>query len=111
MAHSIIIPLAGMLMTFGIVYVVITAWNRQNLSMIEAGMNPKKSKQRRHSQLRIALLMVCVPIGILTGNLVHPLFGMDPEPTAVVFSFLFGGVALVGTYFIEESKSTPFEEE
>ena len=107
----ILIPIAGCAMIFGIVYVVITANNRENMAMIENGMNPKGHKQNRHSRLRIALLAFMIPIGILTGNLIHTWFGMDAEPAAVVFSFLFGGLALTATYFIEEANAKNSGEE
>jgi len=97
----VLVPLGGCVMIFGIVYVVITANNRENMAMIQQGMNPKESAGKSHSKLRIALLMTFVPIGILVGNLVHAHFGIDAEPAAVVFAFLMGGLALVATYFIE----------
>jgi hypothetical protein len=107
----ILIPIAGCAMIFGIVYVAVTANNRENMAMIEAGMNPKAHKATRHSRLRIALLAFMVPIGILTGNLTHGIFSMDPEPAAVVFSFLFGGLALTATYFIEDARQRNSSEE
>jgi uncharacterized PurR-regulated membrane protein YhhQ (DUF165 family) len=100
----LLVPLAGCAMIFGIVYVAVSASNKENLAMIEAGMNPKGPKIRRHSKLRIALLAVTVPIGILIGNLVHDFFGMDHAPAAVVFGFLLGGIGLTTTYFIEEAR-------
>lgn len=106
-----LIPISGCAMIFGIVYVVITANNRENMAMIEAGMNPKGHKTNRHSRLRIALLLFMVPIGILIGNIGHRLFGMDPEPAAVVFAFLCGGLALTATYFIEENRMRKYGEE
>ncbi len=107
----VLIPIAGCAMIFGIVYVVITASNRENMAMIEAGMNPKGHKANRHSKLRIALLAFMVPIGILVGNLTHSIFGMDAEPAAVVFAFLFGGIALTATYFIQEDRMRKYGEE
>ncbi|WP_066758407.1 DUF6249 domain-containing protein [Crocinitomix algicola] len=96
----ILIPLGGAAMIFGIVYVVTTANHRENMAMIEMGMNPKE-ETKKHNNLRNALLFLLVPIGILVGNLVHEYFGMDSSPAAVLFAFLFGGIALVATYFIE----------
>lgn len=106
----ILIPLAGIAMIFGIVYIVISANNKENMAMIEAGMNPRSPKAKGHSKLRNALLAFTVPIGILIGNLTHELFGMDAEPAAVVFAFLFGGLGLVATYFIERTQSNGNEE-
>ncbi|MFT5820069.1 MAG: putative tellurium resistance membrane protein TerC [Crocinitomix sp.] len=107
----LLIPIAGCAMIFGIVYVIITAHNRESMAMIEAGMNPRAPKTNRHSRLRIALLLFMVPIGILIGNLIHKMFGMDAEPAAVVFAFLFGGLALTTTYFIEDARMRKFGEE
>jgi hypothetical protein len=107
----ILIPIAGCAMIFGIVYVVITANNRENMAMIEAGMNPKSPKVNRHSKLRIGLLFLMVPIGILVGNFIHKLFGMEAETAAVVFAFLFGGIALTATYFIEDARRRKYGEE
>ncbi len=109
--HSTISLIVIFLAMFGTIYVIVSAWNRREIAMIEAGMNPKRRKERKHAQLRIALLMIFVPIGILVGNLTHGLFNMDAEPAAIIFSFLFGGIALAGTYFIEHSKVISFEEE
>lgn len=108
---AILIVLIGCAMIFGIVYVTITASNRESMAMIEAGMNPKDTKSTQHSRLRIALLLFFVPIGILIGNLTHGFFGMDPEPAAVVFSFLFGGIALSATYFITWALNEAIDEE
>lgn len=95
----ILIVLIGCSMIFGIVYVSVTASNRENMAMIEAGMNPKTDRSSQHSRLRIAMLLFFVPIGILVGNLTHQFFNMEAETAAVVFAFLFGGLALLGTYF------------
>lgn len=97
----ILIPLGGIAMIFGIVYVVVTANHRENMAMIEMGINPKEKNTKKHNNLRNSLLLLLVPIGILVGNYVHGFFGMDPSPAAVLFAFLFGGIALVATYFIE----------
>ena len=97
---------------FGVIYVAVSAWNRQRIAMIEAGINPvRKRRNRKHSRLRIAMLLTCIPTGILIGNVIHPLFNLDAEEAAILFAFLFGGLALIATYVIEEKKSNPLEEE
>ena len=69
---EIIIPLGGMAMAFGIVYLAITAHNRKTLAMIEAGMNPNKDKESSHSKIRTALLFTLVPFGIFVGYIAYP---------------------------------------
>lgn len=100
LAH-ILIPLIGCSMIFGIVYVVISADNRQKMAMIDAGMNPKEKNLNKHSKLRFAMLAFFVPVGILVGQATHHIFDMEPETASVTFAFLFGGVGLLGTYFLE----------
>ncbi|MGB1103074.1 MAG: DUF6249 domain-containing protein [Crocinitomicaceae bacterium] len=101
MSHiaGIIIAVAGCAMIFGIVYIAVTADNRENMAMIEAGMNPKADKKSSYSRLRTGMLFFFVPVGILIGNFVHDFFGMRPATAATVFAFLFGGLAMLGTYF------------
>ena len=91
-------------MIFGIVYIAIVSSHRQNMAMIEAGLNPKEEEEK-HNKLRNGLLILFVPIGILLGNMGHGLFGMAAETAAVVFAFLFGGLAMVLAYFIEDKKN------
>ncbi len=100
----ILIPIAGCAMIFGIVYVAVTADNRQKMAMIEAGMNPKDDEAKQHSRLRFAMLAVFVPIGILIGQATYSVFGMEPETASIVFAFLLGGVGLLITYFIEANR-------
>tara|TARA_B100000809_G_scaffold177702_1_gene175267 strand:+ start:107 stop:472 length:366 start_codon:yes stop_codon:yes gene_type:complete len=101
-AVEIIIPIAGMSLTFGIVYVAVTAWHRQKMAMIEAGMNPKKDRESKHSKIRTALLFLLVPTGIFIGNTVSDFYPViDGETMGLLFAFLFGGIALVAAYFLE----------
>ena len=100
--ESILIPIVAMTMVFGIVYVCVTAWHRQRMAMIEAGMNPKEAKESKHSKIRMAFLFLLVPTGIFTGKLVDDyLLGGHSDTTGLIFAFLFGGIALVAAYFVE----------
>lgn len=101
LAH-ILVPLAGCAMIFGVVYVVITADNRQKMAMIEAGMNPHP--QKKHSKLRTAMLAIFIPIGILIGQASSSVFNMQPETASVTFGFLFAGIGLLATYIVESKR-------
>ena len=101
-AVEIIIPLGAFAMVFGIVYLGVTAMHRKEMAMIEAGMNPVKSQYKKHSRIRTALLLFFVPIGILVGNLIAPyLYSMKTAIAGLLFGFLFGGIALITSYFLE----------
>jgi len=99
-AVEIIIPLGAFAMTFGIVYLAITSHNRKELAMIEAGMNPNKP-EKRHSKIRTGLLLTFVPFGVFLGNILAAYTVLENEELAIIFAFLFGGLALVVTYIIE----------
>ncbi|MFK8046577.1 MAG: DUF6249 domain-containing protein [Crocinitomicaceae bacterium] len=110
-AAEIIIPIASMAMVFGIVYLGVTGHYRKQMAMIEAGMNPSKKRKESHSRIRTACLLVLVPTGILIGNLVGPhIHSMELAEAGLLFGFLFGGVALVASYFLER-KFEPVTEE
>ena len=111
--HEVVIVSIVFLTTFGIVYLGVSSWHKQNMAMIEAGMMPikEKRKEKKHNNLRGALLLICVPLGILVGNIVYTWVNMDSDTAALVFAFLFGGIALTATYFIEDSQKNSKEEE
>ena len=101
-AQEIIIPLAAFAMVFGIVYLGVTSMHRKEIAMIEAGMNPVKSQAKKHSKIRTALLILLVPVGILLGNFLSPYMQtLDTAEAGLLFGFIFGGIALVTSYFLE----------
>jgi hypothetical protein len=103
-AVEIIIPIAAMTMVFGIVYVAVTAWHRQKMAMIEAGMNPKEGGESKHSKIRTAFLFLLVPTGIFAGNVIGDYYPiMRGQSLGLIFAFLFGGIALVAAYFVERT--------
>lgn len=108
---SIIVPTAVFAMIFGIVYVITTAMHRENMALIEAGINPKDARKKKDSNLKGGLFFVFVPIGILVGNLTHHLFELEAAPAAVVFSFLFGGISLILAHLLEKKKNNSSSED
>ena len=105
-AVEIIIPLSAFALTFGIVYISVTAWHRQKMAMIEAGMNPNEGKVKDHSKIRTGLLILLVPLGIFVGHLIGQSFPvMRNQSLGLIFAFIFGGIALVASYFIERHQN------
>jgi uncharacterized membrane protein len=103
---AILIPFAGMALGGWIAYIAITASHRENMAMIEAGMNPKKEEEKKkvRNNVRNAMLLICVPIGVLVGRLMAEPFNLEPQHGAVVFAFLFGGIALISAHYLKENK-------
>ena len=107
MLVAVLIPLGFFLMIFGIIYM----YKRENLAMIEKGMNPKEFANRPapYKNLKWALLLVGAGAGlfaayILNTYLFQNLRGHDHENPAIYFSLIAigGGVGLYNSYRIEK---------
>jgi O-antigen/teichoic acid export membrane protein len=91
-------------MVFGIVYLA----TRQNLAMIEKGMNPKEKVRRSAPRyLKWGLLLIGAGAGLLLAFLVDTLMiPHEVEPVAVYFSLIAigGGLGLVASYRIDKKE-------
>ncbi len=95
----------GFAMIFGIVYLK----TRQNLAMIEKGMNPKeKTRKSAPTYLKWGLLLIGAGIGLLLAFLIDTmLIPHEVEPVAVYFSLIAigGGLGLVASYRIDRKEA------
>ena len=110
---EVLIPIimfaGGFAMIFGIVYLK----TRQNLAMIEKGMNPKEFANRPapYKNLKWALLLIGSGMGLLFAYLLDVyalrdlsnIHGNDENP-AIYFSLIAigGGLGLLGSYKMEK---------
>ncbi len=103
---AILIPFAGMALGGWIAYIAITASHRENIAMIEAGMNPKEreEKKKEGNKWRWALILIFVPIGIIFGRLMAEPFGLEMKDGSIVFAFMFGGIGLAVSHFFQPKK-------
>ncbi len=106
-------PIATFCMIWGIRYLE----NKENMAMIERGMNPKdKNKRLNPSQtLKNGLMFVGAGIGLLFALFVTE--GMFPNAsegtrTGLFFAFiaLFGGLGMLGSYFYERKNPPTYPE-
>lgn len=110
-AEEVLIPITmfagGFAMIFGIYYLK----TRQNLAMIEKGMNPKEFANRPapYKNLKWALLLIGAGLGlflayVLNTYLFQHLKGHDNDNPAIYFSLIAigGGLGLFGSYRIEK---------
>ena len=106
MAEDILIPLIVFAAAFGIVYVVITARNRERMSLIEKGINPLEYKQKTSSTaiIKWALLLVGVGLGLFIGSLLDAYTNIPDEPAYFACALLFGGLGLTLAYLISKKK-------
>jgi drug/metabolite transporter (DMT)-like permease len=90
-------------MTFGIVYL----GTRQNLAMIEKGMNPKQQSQRPapYKSLKWGLLLIGAGIGLALAYIVCSHLLHEEDNPALYFAFIGigGGLGLVGSYKAERA--------
>jgi hypothetical protein len=104
MLLSVLVPIAGMAMIFGIVYLL----KRENLAMIEKGMNPKVYRPAPYTTLKYGLLIMGSGIGLLFAYLIDiSSAAIDGDENASIYFALigiFGGLGLVLSYRIEKKE-------
>ena len=105
---EILIPIVLFLSIFGIVYVYLMTRNKERLSMIEKGMDVSLlSKQDGSTSplkfwvIKVGFLMIGVALGIIVGSLASNSI-MNEEQAYPSMVLLFGGLALVLSYFVEK---------
>ncbi|MES1219610.1 MAG: DUF6249 domain-containing protein [Bacteroidota bacterium] len=105
MLVAVLIPLSFFALVFGIVYM----HKRENLAMIEKGLNPKEFANRPvpYKNLKWGLLLVGAGMGLLLAFFVDiALIPTRIGPVAVYFSLIAigGGLGLVTSYRIEKKE-------
>jgi hypothetical protein len=109
----IFVPLSLFAMAFGIVYVIVTARNRERMALIEKGADPKLfesiKKTSTGGTLKWALLMVGVGLGIFCATLLVDA-GMNEEASYFAMICLFGGAGLLLAYKMEQKANKTKED-
>ena len=98
-------------MIFGIVYLR----TKQNMAMIEKGMNPKEKQTHRptpYLNLKWGLLLVGAGIGLALAYIITQYVIRDTEDPALWFAFIAigGGLGLIQSYRIEKKEVLDKEE-
>src|ERR1044071_3498515 len=98
----ILVPLGFFALVFGIVYMQ----KRENLAMVEKGMDPKKYRPKAYTSLKYGLLLVGAGIGLALAYLVTQYLLHDEENPALWFAFIAigGGLGLINSYKIEKKE-------
>lgn len=103
-AGEVLIPLIIFVVIFGIVFVVVSARNRERMAMIEKDVNPKDFITPRtpntHGILKWALLLVGLGFGIFIGGLLEAYTAIEEEPAYFASALFFGGLGLFSAYLI-----------
>jgi hypothetical protein len=100
----ILVPISLFAMVFGLVYLK----SRENLSMIEKGMNPKEFANRPapYRNLKNGLLLLGAGIGLALAYFITQYVLHDEENPALWFAFIGigGGLGLISSYRIEKKE-------
>ena len=108
---EVLIPIFVCLGFFAMVFGIVYMYRRENLAMIEKGMNPKDYRPAPYKNLKWGLLLIGAGAGLLVAYLLdvsllatlnHSTY--DDENPAVYFALIAmgGGLGLVSSYRIEK---------
>lgn len=100
----ILVPLSLFALVFGLVYIK----SRENMSMIEKGMNPKEFANRPapYRNLKNGLLLLGAGIGLALAYIITKYVLHDEENPALWFALIGigGGLGLISSYRIEKKE-------
>ena len=106
---AILVPLSFFALIFGIVYM----YKRENMAMIERGMNPRLNKKPLNANymLRLGLIIIGAGVGLLLAT-IYESVAPSVDTDSVHFSLIaiFGGLGAILAYNIEK-KDTRKEQE
>jgi predicted MFS family arabinose efflux permease len=107
MRVEILVPLAFFALVFGSWYIYITTRNKERLALIEKGADPKLFKTKDAGSafrtLKLGLFLIGIAIGIIGGYFLTE-GGMEEAPAYFSMIFMFGGIALTSSYFLQKKQ-------
>lgn len=98
---------------FGTVFVIISARNRERMSMIEKGVNPKDFIRQRtiksnpYGILKWALLLVGLGLGLFIGSLLESYTALEEVSAYFAATLFFGGLGLVLAFVLTKKADNP----
>jgi hypothetical protein len=107
-------PILVLLIIFGFIYGVILLGVRkkERMVLLEKGADPKAfyAGPMRITSLKWGLFLIGIAIGIFLGNILSATTVLDEEVAYFSMIFLFGGIALVISHFLEKKQIKEDEE-
>ena len=100
-------PVFVLTIIFGFVYgiVQLSIQHKERKLLLEKGADPsifQLPKVQKVASLRYGLLLIGVALGIFLGSLLSESSEMPEEAAYFSMVFLFGGIALVVSHFLEK---------
>lgn len=106
MMTEILVPIAAFALTFGIVYIIVVARNRERMAMIEKGADPKdlvRGKPNVYNILKWSLFIVGLGLGVFFGSLLETYTDMSEEAAYFAPILFFGGLGLLISFLITKN--------
>jgi len=100
MLTGILVPVSFFALVFGIIYLAIR--KKERMAMIEKGVDPAifVTKTWSFPSLKWGLFLIGLGVGLIIANILVNNYIMDEEAAYFSMIFLFGGIALVISYFV-----------
>ena len=99
-------PIFVLLIIFGFIYGIVNLAIRkkERMAMLDKGVDPAifNIEKINITTIRYGLLLIGVAIGILLGNILEATTALDEEVSYFSMIFLWGGMALVISHFVEK---------
>jgi len=99
---GLLVPLGAFAMVFGVVYMIVTARNRERLALIERGADPRlfESVKKGNSNriIKWGVLLFGVGLGIVVAEILVKNEVMSEDSAYFAMISIFGGLALIGSY-------------
>lgn len=104
--EGVFVPLAFFALVFGSLYIFFTTRNKERLALIEKGADPELFKSKAgtnsgHGSFKFGLFCIGIALGIIAGYFLSEA-GMQEVSAYFSMIFLFGGIALVISFFLQK---------
>jgi drug/metabolite transporter (DMT)-like permease len=102
--EAVLVPFIVFATIFGIIYIVVTARNKERMALIERGADPALfeavKKNRSHGLLKWGLFLLGIGLGVIIANIMVTNGIMNEEAAYPSMIFVFGGLALISAHFM-----------
>ncbi|MCK4679381.1 MAG: hypothetical protein KAT48_14700 [Bacteroidales bacterium] len=105
MMTEIIVPVSFFALVLGIIYLAIR--KKERLAMMEKGVDPSTfvTKKQTYPSLKWGMFLIGLGVGLIIANLLVKNYIMDEHVAYFSMVFLFGGIALVISYFVGKKQA------
>jgi uncharacterized oligopeptide transporter (OPT) family protein len=104
---EVLIPILICLGFFAMIFGIVYMHKRENLAMVEKGMNPKLYRPAPYKNLKWGLLLLGSGVGLFLAYILHDhVLRVTDDNPSIYFSMLAigGGLGLISSYRIEKKE-------